>query len=328
MTRATAAAYRFHNNHPGEDDFYREVIAAFSKQPRCIPPKYFYDDAGSQLFEAICRQPEYYLTRTETKLLVDYADEIASLTGSGCYLIEPGSGNCEKVRHLLDAMQPATYVPMDISCDHLQQSAHCIASDYSWLHVQAVCTDITSATELPFIPGGVQRIVFYPGSSIGNFEPRDALEYLRELGQLAGTDGGLLIGVDLQKNSAVLDAAYNDASGVTADFNLNLLHRINRELDGDIPVNAFRHHAFYNETESRIEMHLVSECELLVHVNEHRFRFEAGESIHTENSYKYSVSSFRDLAEWAGFRSEAVWTDEAELFSLHLLRAIDCNKDR
>ena len=313
-------AYRYYNESPETGDFYREVIAGFSQQPRSIPPKYFYDEEGSRLFESICEQPEYYLTRTEIMLLEKHADEIRTLVGSGCYLVEPGSGSCEKVRLLLETLRPMAYVPMDISCAHLKTAAAGIATDYPWLDVHAVCADITRELSLSFIPEQVTPVMFYPGSSIGNFYPGAAVEFLTCLTRIAGPGGGLLIGVDLKKDPATLHRAYNDAGGVTAAFNLNLLQRANRELDADFDMDAFEHHARYNSAAGRIEMHLTSTRKQTVNIDGHSFDFNTGESIHTENSYKYTNDEFRSLAQRASFTSCAVWTDSDQLFSLHFLR--------
>ncbi|MGB5438153.1 MAG: L-histidine N(alpha)-methyltransferase [Gammaproteobacteria bacterium] len=321
MKDRTVLAYRIQDERPEPDDFYREVITGLNRNPKQIAPKFFYDKAGSRLFEHICKQPEYYPTRVETGILGQYAEEIAGLAGKDGCLIEPGSGSCSKVRLLLDALRPSRYIPMDISCSHLHEAAERVAADFPWLDVHAVCADITRSVELPGIPEQAQRVVFYPGSSIGNYEPREAVEFLCKLAGLSGPGGGLLIGVDLQKESAILDDAYNDANGITAEFNLNLLHRINRELDADIDIDTFRHHAFYNETEGRVEMHLVSEYSQTLRIDGHSYEFTAGESIHTENSYKYTTEGFRALAKQAGFTAEAIWMDEEELFSLHFLRA-------
>ena len=321
MTSTDTEEYAFYRVAPEEDDFRHAVIDGLSRRPRCIPPKYFYDQAGSHLFESICEQPEYYPTRTETALLKQYAHEIAAVAGSDCHLIEPGSGSCEKVRHLLDAMQPAAYLPLDISCEYLEKAAAGISEDYPWLDVHAVCTDITDEVSLPFIPEQADAVMFYPGSSIGNFDPEDARAFLACLASITGEGGGLLIGVDLKKDPAILDAAYNDAKGVTAAFNLNLLRRINRELAGDFDIETFAHHAFYNSDRGRVEMHLVSEREQTVRVDGHIFEFSAGDSIHTENSYKYTIEEFQTLAQQAGFTPCRVWSDREDLFSLHYLRA-------
>jgi dimethylhistidine N-methyltransferase len=322
MTASVASVSRSRDEGADYSDFYHEVITGLEHSPKRIPPKYFYDEAGSRLFELICEQPEYYPTRVETGMLTRHAEEIAGFIGDGCCLVEPGSGSCSKVRLLLDALRPSHYIPMDISGVHLHEAAGRVANDFPWLDVRAVCADITRPVELPDIAEGMQRVVFYPGSSIGNYEPGEAVEFLSGLAKMAGHGGGLLIGVDLEKDSSVLDSAYNDANGVTADFNLNLLHRINRELDGNIDVDRFRHHAFYNEDEGRIEMHLVSECTQTLRIDGHSYEFAKGESIHTENSYKYTIAGFRALAEQAGFRSEAIWLDDEALFSLHYLSVV------
>ena len=321
MTESAAEDYRFSQDESGEDSFQQDVINGLTRQPRCIPPKYFYDQAGSRLFESICEQPEYYPTRTETALLKQYAKEIAAVAGNACHLIEPGSGSCEKVRHLLDAMQPVAYLPLDISCEFLERAAAGIADDYPWLDVHAVCTDITDEVSLPFIPEQADAVMFYPGSSIGNFDPEDARAFLACLANITGEGGGLLIGVDLKKDPHILDAAYNDANGVTAAFNLNLLQRINRELQGDFDIGSFAHHAFYNSARGRVEMHLISERRQTVNVDGHAFAFNAGDSIHTENSYKYTIDEFQALAQQAGFIPCRVWSDREALFSLHYLRA-------
>jgi len=318
----TEADYTFYHVPSELDDFYQDVIDGLNQPARFISPKYFYDHAGSRLFESICEQPEYYPTRTETALLKQYANEIAALAGDGCYIIEPGSGSCEKVRYLLDALRPAAYVPLDISCTHLDKAAACIADDFPWLDVHAVCTDITAEVSLPFIPAMANSVMFYPGSSIGNFDPQAAVDFLSCLARITGQGGGLLIGVDLKKDQNVLDAAYNDASGITAAFNLNVLQRINRELAGDFDMEAFAHHAFYNSVRGRIEMHLISERKQTVRVDGHTFEFNAGDSIHTENSYKYTIDEFQTLARQAGFTPCRVWTDNDDLFSLHYLRAV------
>ncbi|MGD2056187.1 MAG: L-histidine N(alpha)-methyltransferase [Gammaproteobacteria bacterium] len=321
MTEVSVAEIRFSNANPGHADLYSEIFAGLSRRPCRIPPKFFYDEEGSRLFERICEQPEYYPTRTETALLQQVAGEITELAGgTGCYLVEPGSGSCEKVRTLLNPLKPDTYIPMDISCEHLRQAAHSVASEYPWLEVHAVCADITDTVSLPFIPEHATRVVFYPGSSIGNFEPFEAATFLGDLARLAGPNGGVLVGVDLKKDPAVLNAAYNDARGITAAFNLNLLKRINRELDGDFDIASFEHCAFYNETAGRIEMHLISNRRQTVHIDGHRFEFERNEHIHTENSYKYTIGEFQALARRAGLIPCAVWTDSAALFSLHFLR--------
>jgi dimethylhistidine N-methyltransferase len=313
---------RFHDLHPTPADLAAEVLAGLRRRPRYIPPKFFYDAHGSRLFDAITATPEYYLTRTEVRVLQDNAAEIAARVGTGSLLVEPGGGSCAKVRILLEGLRPCAYVPMDISREHLRLAAEQVAAEFPWLEVHAACTDFTRAMELP--PGAPEgpRVAFFPGSSIGNFDPEGAVGFLAAVAQLVGPGGFLLIGVDLRKDRRVLDAAYDDAAGVTAAFNLNLLVRINRELGADFDLQAWRHRAFYNEEQGRIEMHLVSQCEQTVHLAGEVFTFGADETIHTENSYKYGVEQFRGLAARAGFAPEAVWTDPQGLFSVHLLRAL------
>jgi len=320
MAKTATADYRFYNHSPEVDDFCREVIDGFSQNQRCIPPKYFYDEEGARLFEAICQQPEYYPTRTELSLLEKHAEDIRSHVGDGCYLVEPGSGSCEKVRLLLDTLRPEVYAPLDISCEQLKSAAAAVAADYPWLDVHAVCTDITSEVSLDFIPDETTPVMFYPGSSIGNFDPDDAVEFLACLAQLAGPGGGLLIGVDRKKDHETLHKAYNDAGGVTAAFNLNLLQRANRELDADFNLDAFEHFAAYNSVAGRIEMHLISTRKQTVHIDGQGFEFNTGDSIHTENSYKYTDSEFQEIAQQAGFTLCDTWTDSDGLFSLFFLR--------
>ena len=315
----TARAFKFYDYNPETADLYREVMAGLGECPRSIAPKFFYDHAGSEIFDAICRTPEYYPTRTELDIIRDNIDEIAACIGVGCLLVEPGSGASIKVRELLDALKPHAYLPMDISGAYLKKAAQSVARDYPWLEVHAVCVDYTAPIDLPYRPKGPHRVAFFPGSSIGNFEPPDAVDFLVNIAELVQRDGGLLIGVDLKKEHDVLNAAYNDAQGVTADFNYNLLTRINNELGADFDVEQFRHHAFYNAGNGRIEMHLVSETEQRVTIAGQAFDFEEGESIHTENSYKYSIPEFQALAGKAGFAPVKVWTDANGLFSLHYL---------
>ncbi len=317
-----ASDIRFYDYHPSRADFLGEVLTGLAITPASIPPKFFYDEHGSRLFDAICDTPEYYPTRTEVQLLRNNAVEIADCIGSGCVLIEPGAGSSEKVRLLLTALRPSAYVPMDISRDHLFAAARKLADEYPWLDLHAACMDFTAPLRLPYRPAGVRKVAFFPGSSIGNFEPADAELFLRNLRTLVGGRGGLLIGVDLKKDAAILDVAYNDAAGVTVAFNRNLLTRINRELGGDFAQDRFGHRAFYNGMRGRIEMHLVSRCNQTVHVGGHAFSFAAGDTIHTENSYKYDISQFHTLARRAGFEPVAVWTDPAQLFSVQFFDAI------
>lgn len=319
--KAGAAAVRFYDYQPSPADFLSEVLIGLRRSPAAIPPKFFYDAEGSRLFDAICEAPEYYPTRTEMRILADNAGAIAECIGGECLLVEPGAGSSEKVRLLLHALRPHAYVPMDISGDHLLAAARRLVDEYPWLDVHAACVDFTAPLELPYRPDGVRTVAFFPGSSLGNFEPRDAERFLRNLRLMVGDDGGLLIGVDLKKDRAVLEAAYNDAAGVTAAFNRNLLQRINRELGADFDVQQFQHRALYNVMRGRVEMHLVSMRDQTVHLGRERFRFAAGDDIHTENSYKYDVEQFHTLARRAGFVPGPVWIDDQQLFSVHFLGA-------
>jgi dimethylhistidine N-methyltransferase len=312
--------YAFHDYHPPAEDLLGEVLSGLASEPKHLPPKFFYDLRGSQLFDAITRLPEYYPTRTEIGILREQGDAIAEHLGHDTLLIELGSGSPQKIRALLDSLQPSIYMPVDISSEHLRESAGHIARDYPDLQVEAVCADYSDGLQLPDMPEDSVRAAFFPGSSIGNFEPAAAVDLLRDVAHNLGPGGAMLIGVDLKKDKQQLDAAYNDTQQITAAFNLNLLSRINREANADFDTSLFGHKAFYNEAQGRIEMHLVSICAQQVCVDGHRFHFEAGETIHTENSYKYSVEEFRELGVMAGYETEHVWTDSDELFSVHCLR--------
>ena len=315
-----AGTVYFYDYHPPVDDIRAEVLEGLQKKPKQIPPKYFYDQRGSRLFDVITGLPEYYPTRTELAILENQGQAIAEFLGDNCVLVELGSGSSHKIRVLLDALQPAAYVPVDISRDHLRDSAKALAKDYPGLEVHAACTDYSSDFELPDLPDELPRVAFFPGSSIGNFEPRDARALLKRVGEHLGDGGKLLIGVDLKKENNILYAAYNDTRQVTAAFNLNLLHRINRELDADFDPDRFAHRAFFNEQAGRVEMYLVSKADHRVNVAGQSIAFAEGESVHTENSYKYSVQEFQALALESGFVAERVWTDDEKLFSVHCLR--------
>ncbi|UCE89550.1 MAG: L-histidine N(alpha)-methyltransferase [Pseudomonadota bacterium] len=319
MRQSAAEDISFYDNHPEPADFYSEVIEGLGRKRKIIPPKFFYDAEGSRLFDAICGLPEYYPTRTEMQILRDNAADIAGHVGEDCLLVEPGSGSSHKVRLLLDSIRPSAYMPMDISKDHLIGAAQRVSAEYPWLDVHATCADFTEPLDLPYEPPQGHTVAFFPGSSIGNFEPERAVEFLANIAAMVGKQGGLLIGVDLVMDHEILNAAYNDSQGVTAAFNRNLLVRINRELGADFDVDSFDHHAFYNAQESRVEMHLVSEVDQVVCVNSHRFEFAGNETIHTENSYKYSIEAFQTCAREAGFSPINVWTDAQNLFSVHYL---------
>ncbi len=306
---------------PGSE-FARDLLAGLAQQPRSVSPKYFYDAEGSALFDRICELPEYYPTRTETALLRAHAADIAQLAGPRAELVEFGAGSLQKVRHLLDAFDaPARYLPIDISGEHLNAAAATLRRAYPGLEVHPVVADYTQRLLLPAPARGAgRRVGFFPGSTIGNFTPDEALHFLQVAGQVL-RGGTLLLGADLVKDPAVLHAAYNDTQGVTAAFNLNLLARANRELGADFDLDQFAHYAFYNPRQRRIEMHLISTAEQEVHLCGHSFRFAEGDTIHTENSHKFTVDSLRALAVRAGFRPGPVWTDPDRLFSLHWLHA-------
>ncbi len=300
-------------------DFLSDVLDGLARRPKRIAPKYFYDERGSRLFERICEQPEYYLTRTEIGILKARSGAIARLIGAGSVVIELGSGASQKIRLLLEALRPSTYLGIDISEDFLLASTARLARDYPWLRVRAVCADLCLPLPGPALPAG-PKVAFYPGSSIGNFEPAEAKSFLRRLRETLGEDGRLLIGVDLKKDPSILNAAYNDAAGVTAEFNLNLLRRMQRELGARLDRSAFDHRAFYCAERDRVEMHLVSRGRQQIRLDGRSFEFASGENIHTENSYKYDLPGFEDLARHGGFVPERVWTDEAGWFALACLR--------
>jgi dimethylhistidine N-methyltransferase len=307
---------------PSTAAFMHDMKAALGTRPRSISPKYFYDAAGSQLFDRICELPEYYPTRTEVGILSANAHEIAGQIGPRAEIVEFGAGSLHKVRLLLDAArEPARYLPIDISGEHLAQSAAALQGDYPSLAVQPVVADYTQCLALPApLAGSGQRVGFFPGSTIGNFTPAEALHFLQGAAQVL-RGGALLLGADLVKDPDVLHAAYNDAQGVTAAFNLNLLARANRELGARFALDGFAHSAFYNAPLQRIEMHLVSrECQSVLLEGVHH-AFDEGETLHTENSYKFTVEGLRSLAARAGFKPGPVWTDPDHLFSLHWLHA-------
>jgi dimethylhistidine N-methyltransferase len=322
MTRGPQSALRPATSIVTIDGFAADVVAGLTAKPKQLPPKYFYDAAGSALFEQITRLPEYYPTRCELALLHENAVAMASFFPSGCALVEFGSGSSRKARILLGAAATVeAYVPIDISGDFLQQDAAQLRRDFPHLAVHPVIADFTVASELPSAVAHMPRVGFFPGSTIGNFEPHEAAAFLRRAGRLLGAGAALLVGVDLIKAPDILYSAYNDAAGVTAKFNLNLLGRINRELGADFDLSAFEHHAFYNAERRRIEMHLASTRRQKVRVCGTTVEFRAGETIHTENSYKYSIDSFQALAHGSGWSPLAVWNDG--LFSVHLLRTTD-----
>jgi dimethylhistidine N-methyltransferase len=306
---------------PQQDTFADNLLVGLAKAPKEIACKYFYDETGSRLFDDICNLPEYYQTRTETMLLTRHAREIAALMGEHVEILEYGAGSLRKVRILLDALEnPRAYTPLDISGDYLAQVVRDLAADYPALGLRPMIGDFTEALDIPALPDNPRRAGFFPGSTIGNFRPEAALALLRRM--RAGLNGGgLLIGVDLVKDPARLHAAYNDAAGVTALFNKNLLVRANRELGMDFDPAAFAHYAPYNAGAQRVEMYLVSLKRQRVRLRGQEFEFAQGEPVHTEDSHKYTIESFREMACRAGFNPRAVWTDEERLFSVHWLES-------
>jgi dimethylhistidine N-methyltransferase len=301
--------------------FLSDVLGGLRRPHKRLPCKYFYDAEGSRLFDAICRLPEYYPTRTELAILRTHAGDMARRLGPKVALIEYGSGASIKTRLVLDALDhPAAYLPIDISCEHLHASAAALAKDYPQVIVRPICADFTRPVVLPQdLPPGVRRVVYFPGSTIGNFAPPQAVRLLRGMARLAGRGGGVLLGADLIKEPRILEHAYDDDAGVTAKFNLNMLARINRELAGTFDLAQFRHHALYNPKFGRVEMHLISGRRQTVRIAGQPIEFAEGESIHTESSYKYTIDSLRALATRAGLRSQHAWTDPRRWFSVHYL---------
>jgi dimethylhistidine N-methyltransferase len=314
-----------HDLSPGQTASVDEVLRGLCSPQKELPCKLFYDDSGSDLFEQLTRLDEYYPTRAELRIMRTAASEMASRLGQQCLVIEYGSGTSLKTRVLLDQLQrPAGYIPIDISREQLRQSASALASAYPGLAVLPVCADYTASLELPReLPDCARRVAYYPGSTIGNFVPEDARRFLAKIARVCGPEGGLLIGVDLKKDPLMLHRAYNDALGITAAFNLNILRRLNRELAANFVPDQFRHYAFYNPVFARVEMHLISLVEQSVWVGNVNIHFDPGESIWTESSYKYTPREFARLAAAAGWRVEQIWTDDRALFSVQYLSVAD-----
>jgi L-histidine N-alpha-methyltransferase len=298
------------------NEFAHDVIKGLSQRRKVIPARYFYDRRGSELFEAITELPEYYPTRTETALLKAHADDLARLAGRGRALVEFGAGSSTKTPLLAEAMGTRTYVPIDISGDFLRQAAADFAQAYPHIQVRPVVGDFTQPIDLPQLDGPLTG--FFSGSTIGNFDHGSAVDLLRSFRATLGEDARLVIGIDTRKNPRLLEAAYDDAAGVTASFNLNLLHRINRELDGDVPVDAFEHRAVWQDGIGRIEMHLLATRAVDFQIAGHGFSMAEGETIHTENSHKYTREEARLLARASGWEPLAFWTDPAGMFGLHV----------
>ncbi|MDB5698535.1 MAG: dimethylhistidine N-methyltransferase [Alphaproteobacteria bacterium] len=302
-------------------DFQQAALAGLAQPQKVIPARFFYDRRGSELFEEITQLPEYYPTRTETALLRAHGADIARFTGTGRTVVEFGSGSSVKTPLLLAAARTDTYVPIDISGPFLADAATRLAKAYPHLRVLPVAGDFTRPLRLPDEIGTSAMLGFFPGSTIGNFAPAQAVDLLRSFAATLGADARLVIGIDLRKNPRLIEAAYDDAAGVTAAFNLNLLHRINNELDGDIPVELFEHQAVWHDALGRIEMHLAASEDLSFQAAGRHFAMKAGETIHTENSYKYRPEEARLLARASGWEPMAVWSDPDQLFSLHVWQA-------
>lgn len=319
-----AGVVRHFNLLRTSESFRDDVLAGLAASDKAIPPKYFYDARGSALFEAICELPEYYPTRTEMAIMRAHVADMARFIGANAQLIEFGSGASVKTCILLEHLEPALYVPIDISESALHGATQALAEQFPGLNIAAVCGDFTKPLQLPQLPGvrSQRRAAFFPGSTVGNFTREEAAAFLALTRRLLGPGGVLLIGVDTKKSKAILDVAYDDAQGVTAAFNLNLLERINRELGGDFDLALFRHKAFYDEAKGRIEMHIESLRNQSVLVAGVRFGFRAGETIHTEISCKYAVDEFQSMARGAGFQAEKVWLDADRMFSVHALIAL------
>jgi L-histidine Nalpha-methyltransferase len=314
----SAAAWR----DPAREDFADAVLKGFARRPRSIPCRFFYDARGSELFEEITKLEEYYPTRVETALLEAHGAEIAELVGGACALIEFGSGSSRKTSLLISALSEVpAYIPIDIAAESLTEAAEWLAERHDRLVIRPLIADFTRTRALPEVAQSHRRLGFFSGSTIGNLTHTEASAFLANSARLLGPGSQFLLGVDLRKPASILIPAYNDGKGVTAAFNLNLLTRINRELDGDFDLSKFAHDAVYNEKLGRMEMYLVSLAEQIVRVAGRAFEFAESERIHTENSHKYTVKEFQTLARASGWSPVKAWTDPDQLFSLHLLRA-------
>ena len=310
----------------GSGRFLRDVVAGLRAAPKRLSPKYFYDSVGAQLFDAICELPEYYVTRTELSILESKVDEIASQLARGgpCRVVEPGAGSGTKTRLLLHALgkdRCVEYVPVDIAGEHLENTAEQLRSELPWLRTTPFAADFSVELPLPATDTAARTVVYFPGSTIGNFDPEEAGRLLARFRRAAGDDGLVLVGVDLKKDPGALHAAYNDAQGVTAAFNKNVLRRMNEELGADFDLDAFHHYAFYAPVPGRIEMHLVSAKAQSVRIDGETFAFEDGESICTERSYKYDLRAAERLGRSAGLALSDGWLDDERRFAVLLFRA-------
>lgn len=306
---------------PTKEQFLRDVLDGLTQPQKTLPCKYLYDERGSQLFERICAVEEYYPTRTELEIMQQSAEEMADCLGTDCIVVELGSGASVKTQILLNHLaQPAAYVPVDISKKHLAATARRMAERYPGLPIHPICADFTGSLTVSSLPPcGKKNVIYFPGSTIGNLSPTEATALLQRMAELSGRGGGLLIGFDLKKSAAILEPAYNDQAGVTSDFNLNILEHINRELEADFQKEAFRHRAYFNEEESRVEMHLISQSDQTIRISGTEFSIVQNETIHTENSYKYSMELFAAITNSAGFTLEKTWLDPKQYFCIQYL---------
>jgi dimethylhistidine N-methyltransferase len=307
-----------HIQPPDASVFMRDVLVGLGRKQKTLPSKYFYDQEGTRLFDKICGLDEYYLTRTETNIMEENIGEISDLLGTGILLVEFGSGSSVKTGILLDNLDTVSgYIPIDISQEYLNSAVMRLNHIYPSLSVYPILHDYTLPVSLPALPGNSSGIIaFFPGSTVGNLHPGEAVRFLRNIRRMVGETGGLLIGIDLKKDPSILHRAYNDSAGVTEAFNKNILVRVNMELGGNFRTDLFKHYAFYNPAHGRIEMHLVSLRRQTVRIRDNEFFFERGESIHTENSYKYSICEFGIMASRAGMKIRKIWTDQLELFGV------------
>jgi dimethylhistidine N-methyltransferase len=324
LSAPRSARLEFHDLSPDLGDFREALLHGLSGRSKAIPCRFLYDARGSALFDRICGLPEYYPTRTELGILQACAAEIAERAGPGAQMIELGGVNSSKARILLDALEdPAAYIPIDISREHLKASVQALGAERPELEVLAVCADYTRPLTLPEAPGGGMRLGFFPGSTIGNLQPDEATLFLAAWARRLGPGSAMVVGVDLRKDAAILEPAYDDAQGVTAEFSRNLLVRANRELGADFDTDAFAHRARYDAAHGRIEIHLESLKRQTVRIGQVPIAFGQGERIHVEDSYKYSLDGFRGIARAAGFRPAAAWTDPDRLFSVHWLETAE-----
>lgn len=319
----TDNSFAFYDLLPPAGNLEVEVLAGLRREPKMISPKFFYDARGSKLFDQITRLPEYYLTRTEMAIFRKHLVEMAQLIGPDSMLVEFGSGSSEKIRIMLETIRPEAYLALDISKEHLKEAAQILAKDYPWLDVHAGCIDYSQPWQLPMSLEGRKPVGFFPGSSIGNFETDEALRLLTQIRQALGSGSGLLIGCDLYKDRDTLEAAYNDAQGITAEFNLNALRHLNQLFDAGFELDKFEHHSFLNESAYRIEMYLTVLQDTTATIGGETIHFCKGERVHTEHSHKYTVEDFYELNRKAGFEPVKSFFDEQHLFGVHYLEARD-----